>query len=145
MPPPPLRRSNSARPRRAAAASGRASSGGTVTALRSSSMSASRPSHNGRMGWQERAACAGSDTAIFFEYRHEPAALAMCGRCPVRAECLAAALAEETDAATGNPLGRQMRHGVRGGLTGTARFAVALPERHAAYVSGYRRGHAVPA
>lgn len=97
------------------------------------------------MGWQERAACAGADTVLFFDYRHETAALALCGRCPVRDACLAAALAEESDPVTGNPLGRQMRHGVRGGLTSTARFAVALPGRYERYVSGYRGGHAVPA
>ena len=94
------------------------------------------------MDWQDRAACAGADTALFFDYQHQAAAVALCGLCMVRGECLAAALAEETDPGTGNPMGRQQRHGIRGGLTSVERFAAALPGRYALYVSGYRQGHA---
>ncbi len=75
------------------------------------------------MEWRDRAACAGTDTNLFFEDRDPAAALALCGRCPVRDGCLAAALAEETDASTGAPLGKASRHGVRGGLTAPERFA----------------------
>jgi hypothetical protein len=96
----------------------------------------------GCMGWQEGAACAGSDTALFFDYQHQAAALALCGACRVRGECLASAMAEETDPVSGKPFGRQMRHGVRGGLTGVERFAAALPRRHELYVAGYRQGAA---
>lgn len=37
--------------------------------------------------WRDQAACAGHDTALFFD--HKPArALAICHTCPVRVECL---------------------------------------------------------
>lgn len=73
--------------------------------------------------WQERAACIGTPTNVFFpeiekgEWRDhvwEPAR-AICARCPVRAECLAYALPfEET---TGR------RDGMFGGMTPKERDA----------------------
>jgi WhiB family redox-sensing transcriptional regulator len=45
------------------------------------------------MSWRNDAACRGTDPAVFFPERAtspEPA-LAICARCPVRAECLDAA------------------------------------------------------
>lgn len=50
--------------------------------------------------WRERAACRGEDLAVFFpdtrgvEAMTNPAATAICGRCPVRRECLEAELAK---------------------------------------------------
>ena len=59
--------------------------------------------------WRRDAACVGVDVAVFFsDRRAEHRALAICAECPVRAECLTEALAEER--------GRYV-YGVRGGLT----------------------------
>lgn len=49
-----------------------------------------------------------------------------CNRCPVRAACLAAALAEEGTTAA------NMRAAVRGGLTPTERWAISRPKKTAA-------------
>ena len=43
-------------------------------------------------GWRARAACAGQQD-LFFDGRREAKAVAICARCPVRAECEAFALA----------------------------------------------------
>ena len=61
--------------------------------------------------WLEHAACVGTDTAIFFVRRGEPArqALAICARCPVRPECLEFALVNDE------------RFGIWGGTTETRR------------------------
>jgi WhiB family redox-sensing transcriptional regulator len=47
-------------------------------------------------GWQSRAACAGASTTTFFPERGEPTrhAKAVCTSCPVRVDCLTAALDE---------------------------------------------------
>ncbi|MFF9910647.1 histone-like nucleoid-structuring protein Lsr2 [Streptomyces sp. NPDC013457] len=64
--------------------------------------------------WQERAACAGADTNLWFGQPHQiRSAIAACSRCPVRAECLHDALAYETPGAA--------RYGIRGGLNGNER------------------------
>lgn len=57
--------------------------------------------------WRERAACADADTRLFFT-ANSAAALAFCGRCPVRAECLYEGLTHEA---------RDTRYGIWGGLT----------------------------
>jgi WhiB family redox-sensing transcriptional regulator len=54
--------------------------------------------HSWEYGWQWRAGCRGEDTALFFAPNHfetrdekldrERRAKAICGICPVRAECL---------------------------------------------------------
>ena len=45
-----------------------------------------------RLEWQQWAACAESPVDWFFDdhgvYRQQPRALALCGGCPVRVECL---------------------------------------------------------
>ena len=70
--------------------------------------------------WRERAACLGKPTGMFFPERGFNPGLAdvieLCGWCPVRAQCLADAMAEERGVASG------YRHGVRGGLTAHQRY-----------------------
>lgn len=79
------------------------------------------------MTWRDHAACLGLDTDLF--YRHErttgaPArraaepALAICDACPVRADCLQAALDEPGP-----------QHGIRGGLRAKERTAMVLARR----------------
>ncbi len=68
-----------------------------------------------RPAWHARAACRGRGVGAFFDERSLPTvseARALCGSCPVRVECLAAALA---DAATA---------GVRAGTTRLQRAAM---------------------
>ena len=66
--------------------------------------------------WLELAACRGLDTSWWFPQRHDMftlrVAVAVCRGCPVRAPCLAEALAEEDQAYV---------FGVRGGLTASQR------------------------
>ena len=72
--------------------------------------------------WQEDAACRQSAVPeVFFPeaavtHAYTQAALSYCRSCPVVAECLAAALAEEADAP------RRMTFGIRGGLGPEARY-----------------------
>lgn len=68
--------------------------------------------------WWEEGACVGMDTMLFYpEYSAEPAkALAVCRLCPVRQECLEAALEEE--------IGTQPV-GIRGGLLANERLKLA--------------------
>ena len=63
--------------------------------------------------WRREAECRDMGTAVFFPIRGQSnkPGLAVCSSCPVKAECLAEALAEEVD------------HGIRGGLTARARVA----------------------
>lgn len=65
-----------------------------------------------RPSWHAQAACRGLGPAAWFPVRGQPveAAQAVCARCPVRAECLAAAL------------DRGETHGVWGGLAIDARL-----------------------
>ena len=65
------------------------------------------------MSWQDRAACVGAETRLFFapdgegwldRESREAAAKAVCMLCPVRAQCLDYAL------------GNSIRHGIWGGL-----------------------------
>ena len=72
--------------------------------------------------WQEGAACLEHPTPdVFFPegattHAHTQAALAYCRNCPVAAECLDAAQAEEADAT------RRMTFGIRGGLGPETRY-----------------------
>jgi WhiB family redox-sensing transcriptional regulator len=65
--------------------------------------------------WVELAACRGRPTSIWFSTRpfEQHAARTICRSCPVRARCLAEALAEET--------GEAFSFGVRGGLSAAER------------------------
>lgn len=73
-----------------------------------------------RFGWQEAAACRGEDIGLFFgpEGERQPErdvrerkAKAVCGRCPVRAECLDYAIAKPE------------RYGIWGGMNEDERVA----------------------
>lgn len=68
--------------------------------------------------WEERTACTGEDTELFFA-TNPAAALKVCGRCAVRPECLYDAVQRER-VTVGKP------YGVRGGLTAAERCR--LPE-----------------
>src|SRR4051812_43208920 len=75
-------------------------------------MSLSDLADDGRTGWRARAACYGMDTNLFFPDVAARAdnAVAVCGACPVAAECLVENLKE--------------MHGVFGGLTPDERIPV---------------------
>lgn len=75
--------------------------------------------------WEADAVCARVDPDLWFPAIGESAAPArrLCLTCPVRTECLAAAMAEEAG---------QHRHGIRGGLTARERLALASRQRQAA-------------
>lgn len=59
--------------------------------------------------WREQAACADADPDAFFDADREAEALAVCEGCPVRADCLDAALTMHLD------------YGVWGGATAAQR------------------------
>ncbi|MFJ6905582.1 WhiB family transcriptional regulator [Streptomyces griseoluteus] len=65
--------------------------------------------------WTERAACAGEDTRQWYAAASAPEARRICARCPVRPECLHAALTRET---------QDTRYGIWGGLTAADRRRV---------------------
>lgn len=73
------------------------------------------------MKWADFAACRKTPTRVFFEDAEQGGteAFAICGRCPVRGECLEAALSDEAG------LGPSYRYGVRGGLQPSLRYTVA--------------------
>ena len=75
--------------------------------------------------WWHRAACAGYGHDMFFPATTDKiaAALAVCARCPVQVECLAAALQEEVDADRSRP------YGIRGGATAADRDRIAKRRR----------------
>lgn len=82
------------------------------------------------MSWHTDAACAGMDPDIFYPNDPQPIgrptnpakpdgyaqARTVCGRCPVRDQCLQDAMTEESGQGAHN------RHGMRGGLTGDERY-----------------------
>lgn len=75
-----------------------------------------------KLSWQNRAACRGVDTNIFFpatEEEAEPAKL-ICGNCPVREACLEHALADRE------------REGVWGGATERERRRIIRQRRKSA-------------
>lgn len=91
------------------------------------------------MSWRDRAACNDADPEAFFppdSYGPKPKgwdaeARRLCGACPVKAECLAAAIDEDD------------RHAIRGGLSIEERVALGLmgrpaPSRGCGSVAGYR-------
>jgi WhiB family redox-sensing transcriptional regulator len=75
-------------------------------------MSVTDLADDGRTGWRLHAACYGMDTNLFFPdvAEHADKAVAVCGACPVAAECLVENLKE--------------MHGVFGGLTPDERILV---------------------
>ena len=81
--------------------------------------------------WRKHAACAGQDTALWFPTNGQSAtAKQICGRCPVRAECLYDAL--KTEPSYG-------RYGMWGGLTGQQRHDLpALPMPRAVALAALR-------
>lgn len=79
--------------------------------------------------WYDEAACRGMAVSKFFSCmspRDRDAAKDVCAACPVAAQCLEAAMAEE---ATRQSAGQNLkgRHGIRGGLSATERWAIAYP------------------
>ncbi|WP_326780406.1 WhiB family transcriptional regulator [Streptomyces longwoodensis] len=78
--------------------------------------------------WLARAACTGEPTDHWFG-RDYQTGKTICGRCPVRAECLLEAVKTESD----------HRYGVWGGLTGRERAQLPpLPERDADAITALR-------
>lgn len=73
-------------------------------------------------GWRERAVCRGEDPETFFDPTRQWEARRICRSCPVREECLTAALEEERG------LHATMRVGVRGGLTVAERVDLENPQ-----------------
>lgn len=75
--------------------------------------------------WQQRAACRGSDPELFFPDRGEDAdpAKKICADCPVRQECLEAALA------------RGERFGIWGGMSERERRKIRRTRRAGADVN----------
>lgn len=71
--------------------------------------------------WMAHAACVDSDPNVFFPHRRDgiAAAVAICDRCPVRAECLAYAIE------------RPSLTGVWGGTAATARAVIRARVDHA--------------
>ena len=69
--------------------------------------------------WQAEALCREHDPDLWFPSKGQPTrpALLICGRCPVRAECLEHAITEGID------------HGVWGGMTAQARAALRRARR----------------
>lgn len=74
------------------------------------------------LSWAEQAACKGEDLNRFFSEDKLKIALAkkICGRCPVRENCLAEALAAEDGS----------RYGISGGLTPAERTELAREQAH---------------
>jgi WhiB family redox-sensing transcriptional regulator len=72
------------------------------------------------MSWEEEARCVAYDPEIFFEGRTDRKAKAICRGCPVRLECLAAALDD------------RIEYGIWGGLDERQRRSLLrrLPQLH---------------
>jgi hypothetical protein len=84
--------------------------------------------------WMAAAECANTDSlAEFFPEAggRFTEAREQCGRCPVSAECLTAAMAEEGDATGG-------RYGMRGGLTPEDRHRLAGTGRRRVQIAATR-------
>ncbi|RYZ27996.1 MAG: WhiB family transcriptional regulator [Propionibacteriaceae bacterium] len=69
--------------------------------------------------WQELAACEGRDPVMFDDHRRREEAKAMCDGCPVRSNCLEAAMQHE------GARSARWRAGVWGGLTAQERAELA--------------------
>lgn len=77
--------------------------------------------------WRDHAACAGHDTSLWFTAHKTATVKTVCGRCPVRAECLHDALTHDTP------------NGIWGGLTiGERRALPAPPRSRTAAISSLR-------
>ena len=96
--------------------------------------------------WWHEALCRGVSPAVFYASERGDRcteALALCAACPVRSECLAAAIAEEVSA--------NYVYGVRGGLGPQARRQLRLEQlrqhraakRRAAFLARYGGSHEV--
>ena len=74
--------------------------------------------HHPNQHWTAQAACRGIDVELFFADALTGAAvIKVCDTCPVRQDCLQAAMTEEGHWG--------VRHGIRGGLTGNQRARLA--------------------
>ncbi|MDA8320398.1 MAG: WhiB family transcriptional regulator [Actinomycetota bacterium] len=88
--------------------------------------------------WQDRAACKGEDTALFYEPDHREApkdrerreqrACAFCGGCPVRWDCLEHAMS------------RPEKHGIWGGLNERDRGRLRRRRQRAALEASRQAG-----
>ena len=80
-------------------------------------------------GWRDAALCKGRPLSLWFPGPYDElaahVAVAVCQQCPVRAECLRAALAEEAE------LSKAEMSGIRGGLLPSQRLTLA--ERGSVY------------
>lgn len=84
-----------------------------------------------RGSWRGNAACQYENPDLFFDGLSPVArrkAKAVCYRCPVMAECLRSAMAEEAAQGGQSPAqNRKARYGIRGGLTSGERWSLAYP------------------
>ena len=83
---------------------------------------ARRPEQPDPDAWQRQALCRDEDPDYWFAdtgSQQRKYAIKVCQNCPVKLDCLAAALDEEEG------LTRQLRAGVRGGLIATQRYELA--------------------
>jgi hypothetical protein len=76
--------------------------------------------------WELRAACRYEDPDLWFSHQHRGEAIAICQSCPVREECLDAALVREA----GVP--KTYREGIVAGLSGPQRWRLARQRNIAA-------------
>jgi WhiB family transcriptional regulator, redox-sensing transcriptional regulator len=79
-------------------------------------------------GWQKHALCSEMDPELWFPepWEDETPAKAVCGRCPVRAACLAFALDANEEYGVWGGLSPEQRHEVRRREGVGTRIAVAL-------------------
>jgi WhiB family transcriptional regulator, redox-sensing transcriptional regulator len=78
--------------------------------------------------WLDEAACLDTDPELFYEFSAKAyrAARQTCAGCPVRAECLDAAMQQEAPLEDeSRVMNRDRRHGIRAGLTGFQRWRLA--------------------
>ncbi|MCW2929933.1 MAG: hypothetical protein JWM19_895 [Actinomycetia bacterium] len=85
-------------------------------------------------GWHKRGACRGTDPDLFFSCATDDVEMArrVCSGCPVTAECLASAMAEEVVGKSPEQ-NLKLRSGVRGGMTPMERWEMAYPGLAQAY------------
>lgn len=93
-------------------------------------MTARTPARPALSAWRLLAACQDADRELFFNCGSpaaRKAARGICAGCPVRSDCLRAAMAEEHDPDQAPESNRKLRYGVRGGLTPRERWVLAYP------------------
>ncbi len=79
--------------------------------------------------WRDLADCVYTDPDAFFDAHTVEFAKGVCDGCPVKAECLGAAMREEAPKHDDTPeVNRFDRWGVRGGLDADERWARQYPE-----------------